>query len=58
MPPPSGDRSPLRGVDAALPVDRVDWSDLEFVKLAAYTRSAPLTPLHGCGGSRLAAVAE
>ena len=46
-----GDRSPLRGVDAALPVDRVDWSDLEFVKLAAYTRSAPLTPLHGCGGN-------
>jgi len=46
-----GDRSPLRGVDAALPVDRVDWSDLEFVKLAAYTRSAPLTPLNGCGGN-------
>lgn len=45
------DRSPLTGVDAALPVDRVDWSDLEFVKLAAYTRSAPLTPLHGCGGN-------
>ena len=45
------DFSPLTGVDAALPVDRVDWSDLEFVKLAAYTRSAPLTPLHGCGGN-------
>ena len=45
------DRSPLTGVDAALPVDRVDWSDLEFVKLAAYTRSAPLTPLHGCGSN-------
>jgi hypothetical protein len=42
-------------VDAALPVD---WSDLELVKLAAYTRSAPPNPFHGCGGSGVASSNE
>ena len=42
-------------MDAALPVD---WSDLELVKLAAYTRSAPPSPFHGCGGSGVASSNE